>query len=245
MEKIMVYKINLPNKTKYPDGISNQAYGIESCANAYFESHPITKRIFLNRLEKAISLIPTNRSYSNILDLGTGIGALLPTLSGLYKDSKIIGADYSPILHSTKGMIEKSQINNINLVRSDMRNISFYPNSFDLIISLSALEHIDDLPKAFEEISRILKDDGIFIAGWPHEATFLNFMRRIDSIFLRPKMYKKGKESFKEGVISAHVSNYKDLRNNLEDKFKVIDLRSLLCNYDFFKIYEIYACIKL
>jgi len=241
----MKQKIVLPDKNMYPSRIGYQAYGIESCANAYFDAHPVVKRIFISRLKKAVSLIPNNRRYLRILDLGTGMGALLPSLSNLYKDSNIIGADYSPILHATEGMIEKSHINNVELVRCDIRNPPFDAHSFDLIISLSVLEHINDLPNAFTEIRRLLSDEGIFIVGWPCETTFLNTMRKMDAIFLRPKIYKLAKKSVNKGKISGHVSDYIDLRKNLQDKFKVLDSRAILCKYDFFRIYEIYACTKI
>ena len=240
----MKQKIILPDKNLYPSKIGYQAYGIESCASAYFDAHPVVKYTFRNRLKKAVSLIPINNDNLHILDLGTGIGALLPTLSNLYKNSVIIGADYSPILHATKGMIEKSQINNVDLVRCDISNMPFNTHSFDLIVGLSVLEHINDLPKAFKEIRQVLRDDGIFIVGWPYEATFLNTMRKIDAIFLRHKVYKLAEESFDKCKISGHVSNYRNLRKNLRNNFKVFSYEAIPCKYGFLKIYEIYACTK-
>lgn len=240
----MKQKIILPDKNLYPSKIGYQAYGVESCANVYFDAHPVVKHIFINRLKKAVSLIPTNRRYLYILDLWAGIGALLPTLSNLYKDSNIIGADYSPILHATKGMVEKSHINNVDLVRCDIRNMPFDTHTFDLIICLSVLEHIGDLPNAFKEIKRLLRDDGIYIVGWPCETTFLNIMRKIDAIFLRPKAYKVSKESFDKDEISGHVSDYMDLRKNLHNNFKVLSYEAIPCKYGLFRIYEIYACTK-
>jgi ubiquinone/menaquinone biosynthesis C-methylase UbiE len=245
----MKQKIILPDKNQYPTGLSHQAQGIESCANAYFETHPIIKRIFINRLKKAVSLIPSNKRYLRILDLGTGIGALLPTLSNLYNDSNIIGADYSPVIHATKGMIEKSQIDNVELARCDMRNMPFNTHSFDLIICLSVLEHFEpirDLPNVFKEIKRLLSEDGIFIAGWPCEATFLNIMLKFDATFLRPNVYKLRKESFDKGETSEHLSDYVNLRKNLRNNFRMLDYEAIPHKYGFrfFRIYEIYACTK-
>lgn len=42
-------------------------------------------------------------------------------------------------------------------------NLSFQNNSFDAVFCCDVLEHVHDLPKVISEISRVLKNGGIFI----------------------------------------------------------------------------------
>lgn len=46
-------------------------------------------------------------------------------------------------------------------------DIKFEDSSFDIILSSNVLEHINDLPKAFSEMKRTLKPDGIMIHSVP------------------------------------------------------------------------------
>lgn len=85
-------------------------------------------------VEKALSLIEYNK-FSNILDLGTGNGAISLALGSECVKSKIIGIDISDsVLSLAKFNAKKLFVNNVTFLKSNW--FSLVPNEkFDIIIS--------------------------------------------------------------------------------------------------------------
>ena len=50
-----------------------------------------------------------------------------------------------------------------NFIEGSLQNLPLRDNSFDLVFCVSVLEHTDDYNKIMNEISRIMKKDGVFI----------------------------------------------------------------------------------
>lgn len=48
---------------------------------------------------------------------------------------------------------------------SQLENLKFKNKSFDLLICINVLDHVEDVDKCFEEINRVLKKDGLLIFG--------------------------------------------------------------------------------
>jgi len=63
----------------------------------------------------------------------------------------------SAINHAIKGNLK------INYEKGTGENLPFQNNSFDVVLCCDVLEHVYDLPKVISEISRVLKNGGIFI----------------------------------------------------------------------------------
>ena len=76
-------------------------------------------------------------------------------------------------------------------IKSDICNLPFKNNSFDLILCNHVLEHIPDHNKAISELYRILKKGGLLIAQVPidfsKEKTFEDF--NITNIKYRNKLF--------------------------------------------------------
>ena len=54
------------------------------------------------------------------------------------------------------------------LIHSDIRDIRFPDNSFDLLYSMGTVEHVPDVQRAFGEFHRVLKPGGKAIVGVPN-----------------------------------------------------------------------------
>lgn len=66
-------------------------------------------------------------------------------------------------LNIGKEVAEKAGVA-INLVCADMTDLSFAPpDTFDLVISMSALDYVEDFDKVCSEVKRVLKHGGRFI----------------------------------------------------------------------------------
>ena len=78
----------------------------------------------------------------------------------------------------------------ILIPHEDLTSLSFEDNKFDIVISEHVMEHVNDPKKAFEEIYRVLKNQGRYIFSIPFEGRNKSLIR-IDKYFnkLMPEKY--------------------------------------------------------
>ena len=96
---------------------------------------------------------------SKIIDLCTGTGDLAGLLKKEYPQAKIIGIDFSEKMLE----IAQKKYSDIQFLEADSINLPFEDESFDLCVISFGLRNIENMPKALEEIYRVLKKGGIFI----------------------------------------------------------------------------------
>jgi ubiquinone/menaquinone biosynthesis C-methylase UbiE len=98
-----------------------------------------------------------------VLDVGCGTGNFSIKLA--QKGCEVIGIDIS------KPMLEKAakkadQLNlAINFKKADVLNLEFEDNHFDAVFSMAAVEFIEDLKKAIQEMKRVVKPGGKILLG--------------------------------------------------------------------------------
>ncbi|MDI6788315.1 MAG: methyltransferase domain-containing protein [Planctomycetota bacterium] len=121
------------------------------------------------------------RNDHKILEAGCGLGRFM-----LYWDQKgydIYGVDYSSYGLQTL----KQYYPHLKIYLSDVENLSFPNEYFNICLSLGVLEHIEEGPlKGLQEAYRVLKKDGILIITGPcYEinllARYMKFKHRIKS----------------------------------------------------------------
>jgi len=52
--------------------------------------------------------------------------------------------------------------------KCDILDLPFPDKSFDVVVAMEVLEHVDDVDLALKNISRVLRDDGVFIMSTPN-----------------------------------------------------------------------------
>jgi ubiquinone/menaquinone biosynthesis C-methylase UbiE len=96
-----------------------------------------------------------------ILDAGCGTGVF--TLDLLHVGCHIIGIDLSmPMLARAK---QKARGYPFRIVRADLLSLPFSENSFDKVISVTALEFIEDGRGAIDELFRVTKRGGSLVVA--------------------------------------------------------------------------------
>ncbi len=102
----------------------------------------------------------TPNNNVKILELGCGTGDLWKDLKSSFHNCEILLSDFS------EGMLQKAKENlgenAFNYEIIDFHNIPYPDKTFDIIISNHNLYHALDLNKVLSEISRVMKDDGVF-----------------------------------------------------------------------------------
>lgn len=142
---------------------------------AYAHRNPFVGRIFWGRLAVAERYLAV-RSLDAVLDFGCGSGVMSYIMSGFAK--RVVATD-----------IEPTTFNYMQRVVGFPRNIVFatvpelagktYWRSFDAIIALDVLEHIEDLRGILQQFERILRPGGVVVISGPTENKLYRLGRRI------------------------------------------------------------------
>jgi ubiquinone/menaquinone biosynthesis C-methylase UbiE len=83
-----------------------------------------------------------------------------------------VGVDISGgYLRWAKSFIKKFNITNVDFVQTDAQFLPFREGSIDLVVCFETLEHIPNMKGVVRGISKVLKDDGIFICSTPYDLT--------------------------------------------------------------------------
>lgn len=101
-----------------------------------------------------------HRRHMHVLDIGCGGGFMSEALAQL--NLNVIGIDPSAktLLHA-KRHAQQAQLN-IEYKLGKAEALPFDDARFDLVCACDVLEHIDDLPLAISEASRVLRAGGMF-----------------------------------------------------------------------------------
>ncbi len=97
-----------------------------------------------------------------ILEIGCGQG--FNTYLRAKRNDSVIGIDLS----KTDVDIAKRRYPDIDFKVMNAEKLKFKDNYFDEVYAIEVLEHVDDIKKVLNEISRVLRSKGRFIASIPY-----------------------------------------------------------------------------
>ena len=101
--------------------------------------------------------------HQNVLEIGTGTG-IIPFSIGS-KVSSIVATDISPeMIKIANQKLLKLQIRNIDFQIQDSYNLTLPDKSFDMVIASNLFHLLYEPEKPLNEVKRVLRKDGIFIA---------------------------------------------------------------------------------
>lgn len=110
-------------------------------------------------------LIPIKIKPQRVLDLGCGVGTLLPSLQKLYKSANIMGVDYS--IERLKLVPKPSRWwhPTYSLLVADACALPFADQSLDMVIA-NLVPHWLPLKAWLSEMQRVLKTNGLLIFSY-------------------------------------------------------------------------------
>lgn len=103
------------------------------------------------------------------LDLGIGTGRIARIL--LEKNIEVKGMDFSDEMiklsrHNLAEYVKKKQL---RFSKGDLnKKLPFQDNSFDGVICIRVIKYVKNWRKAIDEISRVIKPNGVFILEYPN-----------------------------------------------------------------------------
>jgi 2-polyprenyl-3-methyl-5-hydroxy-6-metoxy-1,4-benzoquinol methylase len=140
-------------------------------ASKYFPKNPLRRFIinnFMRRLETALSSL----AWQSLLDVGCGEGLVDYFLAGRFNGRRIVGVDADAAALDVARAINPL----LEFKEADARALPFPDRSFDAVICLEVLEHLEDYTKVIGEVKRVTRGFAVFsVPAWPfYQGT--NFM---------------------------------------------------------------------
>nr|AGS49681.1 hypothetical protein [uncultured bacterium esnapd14] len=98
-----------------------------------------------------------------ILDAGSGVTFLPFLLAESFPQATLCCCDWDSSLGTIFGAIGEGRSARVEFVAADLHELPFAPAEFDLVYSISVLEHTDRRPAIVHEFHRVLKPGGKLI----------------------------------------------------------------------------------
>ncbi len=121
----------------------------------------------------------------SVLEIGAGTGRFTLEMAPLVK--KVLAIDIAGnMLDQMKRKLEEKNINNVQITHDHFLDIDF-SETFDLVVSFSAIEYIQDTQVLFKKIADLCSPGGKVLITTAHN-TFFRLFARLGNYF-RQKVY--------------------------------------------------------
>lgn len=133
---------------------------------------------FMNRKIDTMLKLAAFPQGSHLLEVGCANGVYTFALAKL--GFQMTGLDLSPdCVHIATQQAKRAGLTHINFTVGDAESLSqFDDNTFDGVISFSALRYVPNLAKAIRELYRVLRPGGIAVVDFPNKwSPWFTFMK--------------------------------------------------------------------
>lgn len=104
----------------------------------------------------------------DILDIGCGPGGFLKATAPMC--NSVTGIDLTPsFVSECQRMIDAEGIENAKAMQGSASSLPFSENSFDCIIMVDTIHHLDDVTSSLNEVYRVLKPGGTLLIFEPNK----------------------------------------------------------------------------
>jgi len=123
----------------------------DNYSNEYEDWFVTNKYVFQSELNAIKKALPDNR---DVVEVGIG--------SGIFATPLGINEGVDP----SEAMRKKAKKRDIRVIDAVAENLPYADKSKDAVLMITAICFVDDIYKSFQEVHRVLKDDGYFIIGF-------------------------------------------------------------------------------
>lgn len=195
----------------------------ESGVCAYADYNPLIRFLFWHRIWVATNFLQARGPYEAVLDFGCGSGVVVPLLATFA--NRVVGLDAN--LGPYRALCAHIPFPEAVEVygTQDHPLSSFSDSTFDAIVALDVLEHVDDLEDVLAQICRITKPGGLVVFSGPTENMFYRIGRKIAG---------------KQYTGDYHVTNIHDIRRTASAYMSVRTVATLYYPFPLFKVFAGY-----
>ena len=130
-------------------------------------SNPISRWALEDRLRVSLQMVPENTA--SLLDLGCGEGHFLAMVEKRFPAARLAGVDLSEEnIRYAKGILKKAK-----LIRGDAAKTNLPGSSFDVVLALELLDHVESDGALISEAWRLLKPKGMLVISIPDSSMLL------------------------------------------------------------------------
>ncbi len=129
---------------------------------------------------KLSELIPNDEDI-RVLDIGTGMASTSRfLLERLSKGSRLWSLDPSEeVIKQARTLVETKDLKRIKFIQGTANDIKFGDATFDIVVSVMVMHHIEALNESIAEMSRVLKPSGrLIVVDFSPSAHKLGFQSR-------------------------------------------------------------------
>jgi len=132
-----------------------------------FDVNLLNNRTFVAELVRQAFQSVFPEKAGDLLDLGCGTGFYFPLLS--QHADRLVGMDVCvPMLEEANAVIEQNDLKHCSVVQGSAMEIPFDDSSMDVVHAWDFLHHVSDIPTVLQEIHRVLRPGGRFVAFEPN-----------------------------------------------------------------------------
>lgn len=125
-----------------------------------YDAHALVQKRVVARIAGLLRDLPA--TPRRMLDIGAGTGMLLKNLAGLYPAAELIGLDLA-IGMGLKARANLAPCHCVRLLTGDAEALPIRDQTFDLVVSTSTYQWLENLNTVFAEAYRVLGPGGRFI----------------------------------------------------------------------------------
>jgi ubiquinone/menaquinone biosynthesis C-methylase UbiE len=158
----------------------------EKYAGQYEEWFERNRDLYRAELKAVQELMPF---FDKGLEIGVGTGRFAAPLNIKF------GMEPSP------KMAERAEQRGIRVIEGTAEELPFTDEEFDLVLMVTTICFVDDIPQSFREAFRVLQKDGHFLLGLIDKDSYLGRkyqIRRDRSRFYREAVFVSAREILKE-----------------------------------------------
>lgn len=143
--------------------------------HADWNYRPVLGAISRRRFQLVVSLLGCTRAH-RLLEIGYGSGIFLPELSRHCEE--LYGVDIHPFGAAVSDSLSRAGVR-AALHSASAAALPFPDAHFDVVVAISALEFVDDLDAACDELHRVLRPGAALIAVVPGHSRLVDIGLRL------------------------------------------------------------------
>ena len=169
----------------------NMLVKTSSIDEAKWNYQGMLRRIQRRRFQVVCQLLG-DRGFDHLLEIGYGSGIFLPELST--RTDRLSGVDVHPHAKAVSQQLAALDVE-ADLHQGSAAALPFQDSQFDGIVSVSALEFVDDLSAAAAELARVLQPGGLLVVVSPAKSWASDFALRVLKGQNANRIYGQGREN--------------------------------------------------
>lgn len=132
---------------------------------------PVLSSSLGERAKKTLQFVDGER----VLDVGCGVGVMAYAIAKERASRTVLGVDV--LETSIEIAREKLSLPNVRYIAGNLLDLSLEAESFDCILFLETVEHVDNTGELLREFHRLLKPNGALVVSTPNAVGLQNFFR--------------------------------------------------------------------